>query len=132
MARVSRYITLDIVVKTNGDCDSIAKAFNESAGYFVQKHQWNDYKWYLNISGGGAGNASEAIEKHCRYIAAFEGPAKEAWDAAEVKEFFIGYEGGESPTCFDSHISAQGIAMAAQLGAGIGIAIYPATEEEHN
>jgi hypothetical protein len=72
MARVTRYITVDIVVKTNGHCDSIAQAFKESAGYFVQKHEWTDHKWYLNISGGGAGDASAAIEKHCRYIAALK------------------------------------------------------------
>jgi len=129
MPKTTRYVTVDIVVRTNHECDHLAKAFQEP-DYVVQKLPWDDcgHKWFMNISSLPNANANSCIEKQCQDIASFPVEEKEEWEISEFKEFFIGYHVGDIPFCYEDHLSGDVIAAVNQLGAGIGLALYPAPD----
>jgi hypothetical protein len=124
----THYITTDLVVKTNHEVDALVQAL-EAAECVVNKHEWTDHKWFLNVSGPGRPSPSASIKSYCDIILALPSTARQQWDAAGFKEFFLGYEAGEEPHCHEDHLPNTLIHATNALGAGIGIAIYPARDE---
>ncbi len=130
MPKQTRYVTVDLVVKGNGNTEHIT-SFLEAKDYLVQKLDWNDENmWYLNISCPRAfENPDLCIRKYCEHLSSLPDEAKEEWERANFREFFVGYHTGGEPQCFTSHMTGDTVIMASRLNAGIGIALYPAPEE---
>ncbi|RBP46369.1 hypothetical protein DES53_102760 [Roseimicrobium gellanilyticum] len=126
----TRYITVDLVVKGNGETDLLVAAL-EARGYVAQKHDWDDeHKWFLNISCPHDVDAPETcILRCCEDIESTPEGAKAEWNGANYREFFIGYETGKHPFCSENHLKPETVARAAGLRAGIGIALYPRRDE---
>lgn len=130
MPHETRYITVDLVVKGNGETDLFVAAL-EAMDYVVQKLDWEDgNKWFLNIScPHDVDDPETCILRCCADLESMPEGARAEWDGANFREFFIGYETGEQPSCFENHLKAETVAVAAKLGAGIGIALYACREE---
>lgn len=130
MPSETRYITVDLVVKGYGEADLLAAAL-EAKNYVVQKHDWNDgNKWLLNIScPRDFGEPEPCILKYCEDLESMDIGVRTQLAQASIREFSIGYETGVQPPCFEQHLKPDTLTRAASLGLGIGIVLYPASEE---
>ena len=123
----TEYITVDLVVRTNHEVDRLVVALEE-LGYLVDQHDWNEvYSVFLNVSCDYPGETPEdCIESYCEQLEKLPADAKSQWDAAGFKELYIGYNVGEEPSCFSSHIRADLVERVSHLNVGVGVALYPA------
>jgi hypothetical protein len=55
--------------------------------------------------------------------------ARHAWNACSLREFNVGYEGGEEPQSITHKLGPQTLARVAALGATLGITIYACAEK---
>ena len=62
----------------------------------------------------------------CETVRELPAHIRKEWDESEFREFSIGYHVGDDPLCFQEHLNPETTSMAAELGAGIGIALYQA------
>lgn len=131
MTTRTRYLTVDLVVKGDLATDQL-RTFLEARDYPVQRLDGIDgHKWCLNIScPRDYGEAESCIRQYCRDLAALPDEARKEWEQARYREFFIGYHVGREPRCFENHLSADTVATVSDLGAGIGIALYPDPDGE--
>lgn len=127
----TRYITVDLVVKGNGETDLLAAALG-ARDYLLQKHEWNDgNRWCLNISCPRDFDGPEpCILKYCEDLEAMDTGARTQLAQANVREFSIGYEAGEQPSCLEQHLQPETLARVTGLGAGVGIVLYPARSQD--
>jgi hypothetical protein len=132
MSLETRYITVDLVVRGNGETNMLASAL-EAKGYVVVRQDCDDgNKWHLNVSCPYVVDEPDTcILRCCADLESLTEGAKEEWRQANFREFSIGYETGERPFCFENHIGADTLGRAARLGAGIGIVLYAARGEVH-
>ena len=128
--KTTRYITVDVVLKTNDECDALMKTFADRDDS-VDKCEWNkQHKWHVCISLMPHDDAESCIYQFCKDLESFPQDARDEWDRAATKEFFIGYDIGDQPHCYAEHLSSKVIQLVASLGGGIGLALYPARNEE--
>jgi hypothetical protein len=133
MSQFTRYITVDMVIKTNEATDHLIHYLDQK-GYYTQKHEWNEGdKWYLNISCPHDFDTPEScILKYCEDLAELPSEALTEWESANFKELFIGYSTGTSPHCVQHHIPLATISTLSSHGLGLGIAIYSQPEPVQN
>ena len=124
----TRYITTDIVVDTDYECDNLISSFQDDyTGVF--KYDGHKHKWHISIMPISHGDPERFINMLHKQIMSFPQKAKEEWDNAAVKEFYIGYQSGFEPHCVNHHLSIESIRLLSELNAGVGIAVY-ATDKD--
>lgn len=133
MSKKPRYITVDVVLRTNHGSKALIRAF-EATDEYVQKNDWGDrdgLRWCIVVSLCPERNADACIRKFCEEtFKAFSPKANKQWFRAGKREFFIGYDlakRGKKNHCFQDHLSGETIALAANLKAGIGSILYRQT-----
>ncbi len=124
-------ISVEIVLKTNRPCSAWVKWF-EAQDNYVAKLKWHTHKWYVYFAPIPGKDANTTIRKFCKMIAKLPPNIRKVWDQADHREFYIGYHGGEGPLCYEEHIELETLRAAIELGAGIGLAIYPAPLTDKN
>lgn len=119
---------MEITIKTDGDCDAFADWFR-SQGNFVEKVPWHTHRWHVYFAPLSTGSADLTIRHICQGITNWPEAVQKQWEAAAVREFLVGYEIGTEPVALLDHFDASTLNLVARFGAGIGIALYPATLE---
>ena len=122
----SRFISVEIAIKTDGECDAFAEWFRSQDDH-VEKVPWNTHQWYVYFAPLSSGCADMTIQKICERITDWPEAVRRQWDAAAVREFLVGYQIGTEPVALQDHFDSETLYMAARIGAGIRIALYPAT-----
>lgn len=125
MTRKSRFISVEIAIRTNLDSDAWVKWF-EAQDHYVDKHAWDDPKWYIYFAPTQWKDANTTIKNLCEMIKNLPDEVREAWERAEHREFYAGYEIGDEPHCFAENIELETLEACIALGASIGYALYPA------
>ncbi|GEM_PF-6316098 len=126
MKRETRFICVEVCIKTDSDSDDFVSYF-EAEGHFVQKHPSEDHKWYIYFDPTPYKDANITIQKMCEMIEGLPSVVRNSWDNAAQREFYAGYEVGETPQCFQEHIDLKTLKACVKVGAGIGYALYPAS-----
>ena len=126
MTRKSKFICVEIAIKTDFDSDEFIRFFEEQDN-FVQKHPSENHKWYIYFDPTPYKDANMTILKLCEVISNLPTEVRTEWDKAAHREFFAGYEVGEEPHCFAEHIELKTIQACINIGACIGYALYPAS-----
>ena len=121
----TKYICVEIVLKTNHDCDKFIKWYEKQDNY-VHKLTCETHKWYVYFQPIGKKSPDKTIRRFCKEIKKLPKEIKEEWDLAEFREFNIGYHVGEEPFSYLDNISAKTIMKVKELKAGIGISLYAA------
>ena len=130
-SKKSEFISVEICIKTNHDCDKWVRWFEQKDTY-VQKHKRDDYKWYVFFDLPGEKNANDTILSFCKLISELPEEIKQQWLEAGHREFYVGYHIGEEPNSFEEHFDLKTISAVSKLGAGIGIVMYPAEMTDEN
>ena len=126
MPRPSRFISVEIAIKTDGDCDAFVDWFR-AQGNCVEKVPWDTHRWYVYFAPLSSGSADMTIQDICERIPSWPDAVRRQWDEAAFREFFVGYEIGANPIPHLDHFDPRTLELAAKFGAGIGVALYPPT-----
>lgn len=124
MPRQSKFISVEIAIKTDHDCDAFVEWF-EARGNHVNKLLWETHRWYVYCDPIHAPSADMTIQKLCNLVLELPPNVKRQWDEAGVREFIAGYDVGDEPRAYEDGFSPETLSMAAQVGAAIRIFIYP-------
>jgi len=124
MPRKSRFISVEISIKTDHECAAFVEWF-QSQGNYVDKLPCETHRWYAYFAPLPCSNADATIRHLCEGISDWPDNVRRQWNAAGIREFFVGYEIGSEPVAYLDHFSETTLKMAAEIGAGIGLALYP-------
>jgi hypothetical protein len=124
MTTPSRFISVEIAIKTDGECDAFVAWFRAQDNY-VEKLPCDTHRWHAYFAPLSSGSADMTIRDICAGISNWPELVRRQWDEAAFREFFIGYDIGTEPIAHLDHISSSTIELAARVGAGIGLALYP-------
>jgi hypothetical protein len=122
----SRFISVEIAIKTDGDCDAFVDWFRTQDNY-VEKVSCETHRWYVYFAPLPSGCADRTIRSICGDIPGWPKMVRRQWEQAAIREFLVGYEIGTDPTAHLDHFDASTLELAAKFGAGIGLALYPPT-----
>jgi len=119
------FLNLDLVVKSRSDPGVVIKHFGESA--FVLSHHEFDGEWtlVLELVDDNFKDPGTYTQRFLAIISEFPDQARDAWKACTSRTFSYGFEGGSNSSAFDTTISADLLLQIAQVGADIGITVYP-------
>ena len=123
MPSPSRYISVEIAIKTDGDCDAFVNWFR-AQDYYVEKIPCETHRWYVYFAPLLSGSADMTIQNICDGIPGWPEVVRRQWDEAAFRGFIVGYEIGTDPSAHLDHFDPSTLKLAAQFGAGIGLAIY--------
>ena len=124
MPTPSRFISIEIAMKTNGDCDAFVDWFRAQDNY-VEKVACETHRWYVYFAPLPSSTADLTIRDICEGITSWPEDVRKQWDEAAIREFVVGYEIGTDPNAHLDHFVPSTLELAAQFGVGIGLAIHP-------
>ena len=125
MTTPSRFISVEVAIKTDGDCDAFVDWFRAQDNH-VEKLSWDTHRWYVYFAPLPSGCADMTIRDICMGISEWPESVRRQWDEAALREFFVGYEIGTEPVAHLDRFDSSTLELAARVGAGIGLALYPA------
>ncbi len=130
-SKKSRFISVEIFIRTNADAVEFVKWFEDQDNY-VCKVPSDSEKWYIYCDPISGSNADEVISNLCQMVEDFPKGVRQDWDQAERREFYAGYNVGDKPFCFTEDLHIDTLKSAIRVNAGIGYALYPAepTDED--
>ncbi len=131
MPRKTQFISVEVEIKTDCACEDFVQWFTEQ-GEFVQVLPGNTHLACIYFAPLPRSTVADTIRLLCEQIQALPELPRQQWDAAGIREFYIGYDVGEEPSCFSEHLSCEILSAANALGAGIGWALYPAEPTDEN
>ncbi len=125
----SEFISVEIALKTDYESEAFVKWFEDQDNY-VAKLPSDSHKWYIYFAPIPNKDANTTILQLCEMIHSLPFEVRGDWDRAGHREFFAGYHVGGDPFCFAEHIDIATLKAAVDVNAGIGYALYPATDGE--
>ena len=126
MLTPSRFISVEIVIKTDGDCEAFVDWFRAQDNY-VEKIPCDTHRWYAYFAPLPSDSADATVRNICEGIPGWPEVVRKQWDEAAFRELFVGYEVGTDPIAHLDHFAPGTLELAARYGAGIGFAFYPST-----
>ncbi|GDY23564.1 hypothetical protein LBMAG56_49110 [Verrucomicrobiota bacterium] len=114
---------MEVAIKTDQPYDKFVEWFT-ALGEPVTVVPCDSHRAYIYFAPLGWSTPDETIRRLCQQIADLPGPPRQQWDAAGFREFFLGYETGDEPFCYDEHLSHETLLAVTSVGAGIGFALY--------
>jgi hypothetical protein len=125
MAKLSHFLNLDLVLKSNSDCSALIGYLNQSV--FALQHQEHDQQFMLALETNGTdcNDPGACTQQFLTLIESFPEAARKLWDGCSSRTFSYGFEAGRDFPALDATITADLLLRIARLGADIGITVYP-------
>ena len=124
MQQKSRFISIEIVIKTDHDCDAFVEWFHARDNH-VEKMPCETHRWYIYFAPIPSSSADSTVQMLCKMIAELPDNIMKQWNQAGYREFVAGYHVEMDAPVFMDHFSPKTLTLVAQVGATIGIALYP-------
>jgi hypothetical protein len=119
----TEFISVEVVIKTNHPSAEFVDWF-AARGKDVTVLPWDTHRYHIYFDPAPRHTPEETIRELCQQIAALSGLPRAQWDAADFREFYVGYRTGDEPFCYAEHFSRETLLAVASVGAGIGYALY--------
>ena len=111
MPTPSRFISVEIAIKTDGDCDAFVDWFRAQDNY-VEKIPSDTHRWYVYFAPLSSDSANTTIRDICEGISGWPEVVRRQWDEAAFREFFVGYEIGTDPIGHLDHFDPSVVRQA--------------------
>jgi hypothetical protein len=125
MTRKTHFVSVEVNLVNTSGCENLLKDLEE-LGCLVTKWPSDPDSWRGTIEPKQQGGADTTILCFCKDIRGLSECSMRQWVACDEREFYVGYRVGEEPFCYQDHFSSETLGMIAELGACIGLAMYPA------
>lgn len=129
MPKETRFVSVEVVIRTNADCREWIAWFERSDNYVANVPSEN-HASFVYFAPLPSDDANLTIRRLCQEIDELPEKVRRQWTDAAEREFFVGYHVGETPQCFIEHLDVDTLGLVHQHGASIRIAMYPAPNED--
>jgi hypothetical protein len=119
------YLNTDLQIESLADLTIIVEELGEEM-FVLFNGQARGYNMVSFETNDSHSSADETINHFCLLIENLSPQARIVWDGCVVREFDIGYQGGDSGNSFRSELRAMTVKRVAALDAHITVTIYPA------
>lgn len=125
MATPSRFLNLDLVLKSPSDLGSLIAHMDQGA--FVLHHEEHDREFLLvmEVRDDNCKDPASCTQQFLALIESFPEAARRLWDSCTSRTFSYGFEGGSDFPALDTTLTADLLLRMARLGVDIGITVYP-------
>ena len=130
MTAQSHFLNLDLVLKSKSDFTPLVSRLDQSV--HVLHHQEHGQEFLLVLETDAA-EAPDPIARTKRFLTLIESlpdAARELWNGCTSRTFSYGFEGGRDFPALDVTIPADLLVRIAELGADIGITVYPCRTDD--
>jgi hypothetical protein len=126
LATPTQFLNLDLVLKSSSGLSEVIKHFDEKA-LVLSHHEYNgEWTLVLELAEEELGhNPSQYTERFLAIIAEFPDDIRDVWKACTSRTFAYGFDGGSNSPALETAISADLLLQIGQVGADIGITVYP-------
>ena len=129
MPSETRFISVEVVIRTNSDCEDWISWFEQQDNH-IAKGPTDNHASYVYFAPLPSKDANSTIKRLCREIEALPENVHQQWIRADEREFFIGYHVGEKPHCFVEHLETDTLDLVNQHNASVRVALYPAPSDD--
>ena len=121
-----QYLNTDLDLVAAADLTALAEGLGALSLYALHVGRREDGLWYATFeTDDGCEEPEHDIVLMLAAVEALDESGRSAWRACIVREFNVGYEGGDGPWGFNHLISPETLRRMAEAGAGMRITLYP-------
>ena len=124
---MARFLSVEVAIRTDANCDAFIDWFSSQDNH-VEKRPGGAHRWYVYFAPIPCDTADLTIRKLCAGIPDWPSEVRRQWNDAAIREFYVGYEVVPRGFHFQDRLEPATLTEAANVGAGIGIAIYAPEE----
>ena len=126
MATLSHFLNLDLVLRSNSDLSALVKHLDQRV-YVVSDQEFEGrFLLVLELTGRDSGqDAQWCTQQFLAIIEEFPDAVLNLWKGCSSRTFSYGFEGGRDFPALDTAITADLLLRIGQVGADIGITVYP-------
>jgi len=127
MAALSRFLNLDLVLKSNSDLSALVGHLDQRVTVVADQEFEGLFLLGLELAGkeGPVHDAQWCTQQFLTIISEFPDAVLDLWKGCTSRTFSYGFEGGCDYPALDATITADLVLQIGQVGADIGIAVYP-------
>jgi len=129
MPKETRFVSVEVVIRTNTDCQDWIDWFEHQDNY-VANGPGENHASYIYFAPLPSSDANLTIRRLCKEINELPDAVRRQWTGADGREFFVGYHVGEAPNCFIEHFGIDTLELVRQQNASIRVALYPVPPED--
>ena len=128
MAALSHFLNLDLVLRSNSDLGTLVKHLDPQRVYVISDQEFEGrFLLVLELTGKEepAHDAQWCTQQFLTIIDEFPDVVLDVWRGCTSRTFSYGFEGGCDFPTLDTTITADLLLRIGQVGANIGITVYP-------
>ena len=127
MAAPSHFLNLDLVLRSNSDLGALVKHLDQRVSVISDQEFEGRYLLVLELTGKEepAHDAQWCTQQFLAIIDEFPDAVLDLWKGCTSRTFSYGFEGGRDFPALDTTITADLLLRIGQVGADIGITVYP-------
>lgn len=129
MAKETRFISVEVVIRTNSACPEWISWFEQQDNH-VTNNPTESHASFIYFAPLPSGDANSTIQRLCEEINGLPVNVRRHWIDADKREFFIGYHVGETPHYFVEHLDTKTLDLVHDQDASIRVALYPAPDDD--
>lgn len=123
-----QFISVELAIHTDAPCDDYVNYFS-SPDVHVCVVPSSAHTSHVYFDATEDSSPEAAIQRLCGQLSRMPPSARQQWEAASIREFYIGYSMGDQ-TFHSQRISSETLRKVVALGAGISWALYPVDSGE--
>ena len=126
MAALSHFLNLDLVLRSNSDLGALVKHLDQRVSVITDQEFEGRFLLVLELTGrDSAQDAQWCTQQFLAIIDEFPDAVLDLWKGCTSRTFSYGFEGGRDFPALDTTITADLLLRIGQVGADIGITVYP-------
>ena len=131
MAALSHFLNLDLVLRSNSDLGALVKHLDQRVSVISDQEFEGRFLLVLELTGKLTGKEEAAhdaqwcTQQFLTIIDEFPDAVLDVWRGCTSRTFSYGFEGGCDFPALDTTITADLLLRIGQVGANLGITVYP-------
>jgi hypothetical protein len=125
------YFNTDLDISSEFDLNGLAAVFEAHGLFVLHVEGGSECGWRASFESVQHGEPESGIGEMVNVIECVEGNGLTDWQKCALREFNLGYASGMGPKAFEQRLNNKLLHRIADVGAAIGITIYP-LETEHS
>jgi hypothetical protein len=128
MAALSHFLNLDLVLRSNSDLSALVKHLDPQRVFVISDQEFEG-RFLLALELTGKEPTQDAAQwctqQFLAIIDEFPDAVLDVWKGCTSRTFSYGFQGGLDFPALDTTITADLLLRIGQIGANIGITVYP-------
>jgi hypothetical protein len=122
---LTHFLNVDLDIYSKYDLQPLVTAMGDKIFVLHVGRHKRTYRAHLELAGSRLSESPDSIiSQFCALIGTVPRAAAEVWDAAKVRDFNIGVQGGTQPNSFEIALAPETVRAASEVNARIVLTVY--------